>query len=539
MTDMTNDIEKSGEFSSLVKEGDVSSRYSNFRSNYVERFSMILILGSFSLLVIILSISSATFDKVDHFDYPDTVTTAYNSLGIPGYESYNWKDIETLAVGGSVNFYVAVTPAVYNWITTWLSDKLYQDYSITVNYLNSNPSDSSKIPKTTPEIIQLIKNSLTIDPLPEGKDKGDIDVVWINGENFYDMKSNNLLYGPFANKIPSSINFNFEAPTIKYDFEVPTAGLEMPFNVAQIAFIYNSTCGLNDTSSISTVLDIASLIKTANYRNKFTYAMPSNMTETGSNIKGKDFTGSSFTRQVFYEVIGAGSDPSFCQTWFSLSVSACQSTLKYSYKDFTETKWDTGNPPSKYIKVAPFYFSFLRQLEPYLYNEPLFSGKYNNYPSSNTVTDSLFSSGKVFLTLNYNANYASRFSDAKGYTLSTGTLSNTNFLAIPINAKNKLAALVTLNYISSAAAMFQRKSSTWAPLQAYDETSPTFTSEGSNWNVAFETLPTNPHVPTRNQLVQARIPELSVAYINQLERDWYYCVLHFDNLNIQGKPSYC
>ena len=33
MTDMTNDVEKSGELSSLVKEGNVSSRYSNLRSN--------------------------------------------------------------------------------------------------------------------------------------------------------------------------------------------------------------------------------------------------------------------------------------------------------------------------------------------------------------------------------------------------------------------------------------------------------------------------------------------------------------------------
>jgi len=124
----------------------------------------------------------------------------------------------------------------------------------------------------------------------------------------------------------------------------------------------------------------------------------------------------------------------------------------------------------------------------------------------------------------------------QGYTLTTGILANSNFFAIPINAKNKLAALVAINYVSSAAAMFQRKSGDltnlssltgWTQYQAYDSTAEAFTSNGDNWNVAFDLVPNTPKCATRSELVSAEIPEPSVAYINQLETDWYWCVMKF------------
>ena len=55
------------------------------------------------------------------------------------------------------------------------------------------------------------------------------------------------------------------------------------------------------------------------------------------------------------------------------------------------------------------------------------------------------------------------------YVLTTGTLANTNFIAIGTNAKNKLAALVTANYMASAPAMFTRRQpERWGAIQAYN-----------------------------------------------------------------------
>ena len=45
--------------------------------------------------------------------------------------------------------------------------------------------------------------------------------------------------------------------------------------------------------------------------------------------------------------------------------------------------------------------------------------------------------------------YLSVFLDcSQGYILTTGTLANTNYIAIPINAANKLAAVVSANYLA-------------------------------------------------------------------------------------------
>ena len=43
------------------------------------------------------------------------------------------------------------------------------------------------------------------------------------------------------------------------------------------------------------------------------------------------------------------------------------------------------------------------------------------------------------------------------YVLSSGTIANTNFMAIGVNAKNKMAALVTADYMASPPAMFRRR----------------------------------------------------------------------------------
>ena len=44
----------------------------------------------------------------------------------------------------------------------------------------------------------------------------------------------------------------------------------------------------------------------------------------------------------------------------------------------------------------------------------------------------------------------------KGYVLNDGTLSNTNFVAIAANSKNKLGAVVAANFLGSAQANYYR-----------------------------------------------------------------------------------
>jgi hypothetical protein len=58
----------------------------------------------FAVLFALISVTSATYDKVDHLKTSSSVTTVYESVGLPGYEGYNWNDVQSEAAGDTVRF---------------------------------------------------------------------------------------------------------------------------------------------------------------------------------------------------------------------------------------------------------------------------------------------------------------------------------------------------------------------------------------------------------------------------------------------------
>ena len=59
-----------------------------------------------------------------------------------------------------------------------------------------------------------------------GKNEGgEIDLMWINGENFRTCKKNDLLYGPFADRLPNQKLVDWTRPSVQNDFGEPVQGL--------------------------------------------------------------------------------------------------------------------------------------------------------------------------------------------------------------------------------------------------------------------------------------------------------------------------
>jgi putative spermidine/putrescine transport system substrate-binding protein len=199
-----------------------------------------------------------------------------------------------------------------------------------------------------------------------------------------------------------------------------------------------------------------------------------------------------------------------------------------TYSDF----FDVAVDETKYAKVAPGFFKFLRDMEVNLYSGGgLFRG---HYPENQTFVDDLFNANKTDIDYSYSPSYATKnivpgglFEDrpsATAYVLD-GTIANTNYVAIPINARNKLAALVATNLLSSAAAMWSRENDMgW--ISVYDSYDPSFTIGG--WNSMFDYIPVPSTTPSKKELENAALPELSNAYTIRLEVDWFYCVLNYD-----------
>jgi putative spermidine/putrescine transport system substrate-binding protein len=179
-----------------------------------------------------------------------------------------------------------------------------------------------------------------------------------------------------------------------------------------------------------------------------------------------------------------------------------------------------------YVKHAPQAFTKLLEIAPYLYNV---SGT-TYYPATIVESDALFAAGKTWLTFSYFPSHAGQLVAAgywpnttTSYVLSSGTIANTSFLGIGVNAKNKLAALVVANYISSAPAMFNRRQpDVWGAAQCYNPSASFLTSGG--WQVAFDYLETFPQTPSTVELRAAAMTEVSAIYATKMQNDWLSCV---------------
>ncbi|MFW8406460.1 ABC transporter substrate-binding protein, partial [Klebsiella pneumoniae] len=80
--------------------------------------------------------------------------------------------------------------------------------------------------------------------------------------------NNGLLYGPFVDTLPSWQYVNQSLP-VDSDFSEPTEGLEAPWGVGQLVFIYDHHKLNNPPESFAELLSYAKA-----YPNRITYPRP-------------------------------------------------------------------------------------------------------------------------------------------------------------------------------------------------------------------------------------------------------------------------
>ena len=487
----------------------------NYRpdSNYVQKVTIAFTSLAFTMLVIIMAIAAATFDKTREKInvYNPNVTTIQQPVGLPGNVQISWEGVVNQAKGTTVNFFTCGGCPKYNiWIDSYLTPQLKTLYNIN---LVRKP-----ITGPTSVALQLVEDQIALKP---GASNVSVDLIWLNLENFARLRNppsggSSNAYGPWAMKIPSAGNFDFSSPPITFDGGLPTAGYEFPYDGAQCVFIYNGNkvASEADLKLIHTVDGLKAWI-TAN-PGKFTYAAPA-MDASGAT---GDYTGSAFIRHVFY-------------------------TLAAPYTDFLTT----ADTTALYNARAPKFFQFLRDIEPALYSaafDSSFVGRTHSYPKNNSIVDTLFGRQATYLTISYTPSYAADMVAKKAwdaavvnpqaYVLTGGTLANTNFVAIPVTSKNKLGAVVAANFLGSPQANYYR-ALTLGALPVVDLQAEAFTTGG--WQAAFDTIDRSPRTPSAQQLAAGKLAELSPAYITKIQRDWYTCVRNYVYGNATANPKYC
>ena len=306
------------------------------------------------------------------------------------------------------------------------------------------------------------------------RDRGSIDLVWINGENFRNAKRANVLYGPYTHRLPNYSAYVDKEAT-EYDFGVLVEGFEAPYGRAQFVFEYDTEKVREPPLSFA---DLKEWIK--ENPGSFTYPQP------------PSFTGSAFIRQVFYAVTGGHEQ----------------------YMD--------GFSGDLYEKNAPLLWDYLNEIEPYLWQEG------RSYPKDKAPLDTMFQRGEVLLNMSYHqADASGRIltgqypPSVRTFVMAEGSLFNTHFTAIPFNAKNKAGAFVLSNFLMSPGAQFSKN----APENWGDFTILDLAKLPTDFKKRFETIDLGPATLSLDILAANAVPEIPSEYVAALESGWEEHVL--------------
>lgn len=300
-----------------------------------------------------------------------------------------WDSILGTAKGQTVYWHAWGGDPKINDFITWVGDKASERYGVTLEHV--------KLANTADAVARVLAERQA--GQTEG---GAVDLIWINGENFAAMKSQGLLFGPFANDLPNWPLVDVAGkPATVTDFTLPTDGYESPWAMAQLVFEYDTARLQKPPQSVDSIMEWAQTNP-----GRLTYPQP------------PDYLGTTFLKQVLYGVMP---DPSVLQSPVDDS----------QYDAQTATLW-----------------AYLDKLHPVLWREA------KAFPQNEPALGQLLADGEIDISFAFNPGRASAEIAAgnlpdtvRTFVLQGGTIGNASFVAIPFNAANREGAMVIANLL--------------------------------------------------------------------------------------------
>ena len=300
------------------------------------------------------------------------------------------------------------------------------------------------------------------------KQKSDIDLMWINGETFYQLKQIKALYGPWTNKLPNSKYIDFKNPFIGTDFQQPINGYEMPWGNVQMVIIYNSDKVQNPPQTRAELLE-------------FVKANP------GIFTFDNQFTGLTFLKALLIDISGN--------------------------KEELKGNFDKN----KYEKYSAELWKYINELRPYLWR------KGTVFPEGVAQSHQLFANGELWFTMSNNdAEVDSKIAEglfsnsAKAYVPAFGSIQNSHYIGIPSNSGNKSAAMVVANTLISVDAQVNKMNPTiWGDGTVLD-----INSLSESDKKKFELNTQRKKAPKRADIQNKALKELAPEYMVKLAEDF-------------------
>lgn len=305
-----------------------------------------------------------------------------------------WEATEAAARGQTVYFNAWGGSDAINQYIAWAGEQVQARHGVTVEHVKI--SDAASV------VARILAEKTA------GRDAGgSVDLIWVNGENFRNLKHNGLLQPAWTQELPNYALVDTEnKPTTTLDFGEPVDNLEAPWGMAQLVFMHDTAQLPQPPRSMRALLAHA-----ADNPGRVSYPKPPN------------FHGTTFIKQALIEL--------------SDDASALQ---------------QPADQVDSEALTAPLW-AYLDQLHPHLWR----GGK--NFPADGQQMRQLLDDGELDIALSFNPSEASRAiangqlaPSVRTYIHEGGTIGNTHFVAIPFNANASAGAKVFANFLLSAQA---------------------------------------------------------------------------------------
>ncbi|WP_018981434.1 ABC transporter substrate-binding protein [Salinimonas chungwhensis] len=314
----------------------------------------------------------------------------------------------------TLQFYAWGGSPQVNQYLEWVSEQTQQQFDITVNHV--------KLADTSDAVSRVLAEKAA-----GNHSNGNVDLIWINGENFAAMDKHGLLH---KNWVSELAHFTLTNPTrnrnMTMDFGIPTNGQEAPWGKAAMVFYFNQRYLSRPPANASALLAFA-----RQHPGRFAYPLPT------------DYLGISFIKYI------------------ALTLSTIEK--EQLYQPVTESALDAVTVP---------LFDYLDKLHPYLWQQGEF------FVRQASRLQQLFADNSLLLSFSFTAAEipaaVSRYDlplSTRTYAMQDGSLSNVHFIGITYNSAHKSDAMKVVNFLLSPQAQAKKQRvSVWGDETVLDMT---------------------------------------------------------------------
>ncbi len=369
-------------------------------------------------------------------------------------EGLSWEEVTAQARGQTVNMMMwQGDPSINAYMNQYVVPALKEQYNIRLNISGGQGSN----------IVNTLMNEMQA-----GKDESALDLMWINGETFFQLREIGALYGPFVDRLPNAQYINFDNPFINTDFQQKVEGMECPWGNVQMCLIYDSA-------------HVTSPPRTMSALEQYVKAHP------GVFTISNDFTGMTLLKGFLIELSGS------------------QDGLNGAFDE------------EKYKKLSSQLWAYLNRVKPYFWKQ----GK--TFPAERAQMNQMFANGELYFTMgNNDAQVENKVlkglfpTTARAYVMDMGSIQNSHFLGIPKYAAHSAAALVVCNFLISPEAQLRKMNpEVWG-----DYTILSVSKLPEGWQQKFAALPKRKYALQREALQDKALMEPAPEYMIRLYDDF-------------------